>query len=711
MDIPPDALARVRLCLRQACGPWELSSALANSCVWLGVVGWALLLAQDDGSHLFPCGIGALPAMWQPPLRPLERSGPWPVCRAALGQSWTGQGMERPYPLPAATSPAASAALPLRKTEGALVALRPGQAPFTDEEQAFLASVADEVSDALLGLPLPHRADALPRLRQVERGAFVLDLGGQSISCDRVFAEQHRLAGPGRHPLSRVLAALPVADLPRAGTILGQLAAEPDAYEVIYRVLGGAGVRTLQARCSPRTDADDHVVLAGHVTDITYETDHAAWLEQRMHQQVRRAEQIGVLASACASARTTGELATAAHEVLAVFGADAVVLAEAVDGRLRLMTHHGQHGHHLEALRDVALCAATPLTDALREHRPVFISSHDDLVQVYPHYANTAPRLDRHAWAALPVPVSAPGARPTACLLSFSRPHAFTAEDHALLIAAAGLLGRALERCHAWETEHTRALELQRGLLPARLTAPPGTELAASYLPAAAGAHAGGDWYDALTLADGRLLLAVGDVEGHDTQAASLMGRVRTAIRAYAALIDDPALLLHHTNRLLTEDNDADPARSRTATCCLLVLDPATGRLDHASAGHAPPLAYVPPGADDPGTDGPGADHGRRRFEAEPGLPLGIFADSAYTTTSHQLPEGAQLLLYTDGLTDRSGVDPERARELLYGAFQEAASLPVTHALGHVTDRCLSRSRPDDDCALLLVRCVRHVTR
>ncbi|WP_051370427.1 PP2C family protein-serine/threonine phosphatase [Streptomyces sp. 142MFCol3.1] len=691
MTIPSDALDRVRAALRQVCSAWEMSAALAGSCAWLGVVGWALMPAQDDGAHLFPCGISGLPSVWEPPLRPLARSESWPICLAALGHVWTGHGQERPYPIPEADAPAAAAALPLRKSLGALVVLRPGPTPFTHVEQTFLCAVADEVAAVLAELPSPGQPDVLPQLREVERGAFTLDLTGQDITCDRVFATIHGLPGPGRHPLSAALAALPQADLPQAERLLHQLRQEPGTYEVIYRVVGFDGLHVMQARCSRSTEVADRVVLTGHVTDITRDADNAAWREERMHRQIRSAEQMRALASACASAGSTSELAAATCDVLAVFGADAIVLAEAADQHWHILTSHGQQPHHMEMLRTLELSASAPLTDALREHRAVFIASPDELVSAYPHYADLSPRLDRQAWAALPIPLSAPDARPAACLLSFTRPHAFTPEDHALLIAAAGLLGRALDRCRAWDTEHARAVELQKGLLPTALPHLTGIELAASYLPAASGAHAGGDWYDAYTTSSGRLLLGIGDIEGHDTQAASLMGRLRTAIRAYVALTEDPAELLHHTNRLLTEDNDNDPERARTATCCLILLDPATGDLSCASAGHPSPLLHSP-------------GSGSHELITGVGLPLGIFAEGTYRSTPHRLPENTQLLLHTDGLTDRPGTDPAEAHALLDEALEQAASLPAEAALQHITSHCLAGARPVDDCGALLVR-------
>ncbi|MFI1168083.1 PP2C family protein-serine/threonine phosphatase [Streptomyces sp. NPDC020801] len=691
MIVPSDALARVRAGVRQAGSAWELTGALAGLCGWMGAVGWALMLLQDDGSHLFPCGISGLAAEWEPPFRPLESSGDWPACLAALGRMWTGRDLERPYPMPLASGPAAAAALPLGKSQGTLVAVRPGRHPFSAAERVFLAEVAEEVSDCLLELVGADREKMVPRLREVERGAFALDLTRDEITCDHVFARQHGLPAPGRYPLTQVLAALPAGDLPRAQLLLGELRDRSGTYEVVYRVSSFEGVRHLQARCARLAVGSGPSLLTGHVTDITSDTDSAARREDRMHRQQQRAEQMHALASACASATGTRELAAAACDVLAVFGADAVVLAEAAGDRIHVLTSHGQAEHHLAAIDQVALSADSPLTDALCERRAVFTASHEELVAAYPHYANTTPRLDRQAWAALPIPVSNPEARPAACMLSFTRPHAFTPEDQALLMATAGLLGRALDRCRSWDLEHARAVELQQGLLPAALPTPPGLELTASYLPAAAGAYAGGDWYDAFPTSTGRLLLAIGDVEGHDTPAASLMGRLRTAIRAYAALTDDPAELLRHTNRLLTEDNTDDPHRARTATCCLISLDPVTARMSCAVAGHPRPLVHSP-------------SHPARELAVEGGLPLGTFADNRYPSTHHILADNAQLLLYTDGLTDRPGTDANRSRQRLRRAFRRAAALPGHTALDDIVTGCLAGTPITDDCALLLLR-------
>ncbi|MFD6419195.1 SpoIIE family protein phosphatase [Streptomyces sp. NPDC060194] len=668
-----------------------VTETLAKSCAWMGRVGWALILCQEDGTHLFPCAVAGLEAAWQPPLRLLSTTESWPVIRAALGQEGTGHDRTGPYPLPAAAGPVAWQALPMAKSQGALVALRPGDAPFDEVERTFLrraVQLAARYSVHLLLSAAPPQS--APGMRDIHQGCFVLDLATDMLEIDTTFARLHDLTAAGQFPLSDVVARLPSDDLESVEQMLRTLRSRHGSYELAYRLASPTGrPRRMQARCTTSGDlASAPTRISGHVTDVTADSTRAREREEHLREQLRRADRMITLASSAASATGTAQLAAAACEALAVFGADALVLAEADQGRTRIVTTIGYDAEHKAAVTGIDLSARAPLTDALREQEPVFTPSHDDLVALYPHYAATLPRLKRHAWAALPLPL-APSHPATACMFSFDRPHAFGPSDHPLLIAAAALLGRALERCRDFDTEHDRAIQLQRGLLPASLPRHPRLHLAASYHPAAPGAHAGGDWYDAFTLPDGRIALVIGDAEGHHTKAAVLMGRLRTTVRAYAATSPAPADILDLTNRVLAADNDADADNALLATCCVLALDPHTGQLEYATAAHPPPFFLSPAGEPiDP--------------EPEPGLPLGVLTDATCTTTRLVLPPGGRILLHTDGLTDTPGTDPDLALSRLGDAFLSTLSEPPALALHHITTGCLPEPAAHDDSALLL---------
>ncbi|MGO4430639.1 PP2C family protein-serine/threonine phosphatase, partial [Streptomyces sp. MCAF7] len=120
-----------------------------------------------------------------------------------------------------------------------------------------------------------------------------------------------------------------------------------------------------------------------------------------------------------------------------------------------------------------------------------------------------------------------------------------------LLIALSGLVAQALERARLFDAEHTRAQQLQRGLLPRALPVVPAVTAAACYLPTTEGMQVGGDWYDLIPLSGERVALVIGDVMGHGLSEAATMGRLRTAVHTLADLELPPDELLTHLNDLV----------------------------------------------------------------------------------------------------------------------------------------------------------------
>ncbi len=193
----------------------------------------------------------------------------------------------------------------------------------------------------------------------------------------------------------------------------------------------------------------------------------------------------------------------------------------------------------------------------------------------------------------------------------------------------------AVEAQRSYDEEHRIAVTLQRSLLQSRLPDVPGVELAVRYEPAGAQTEVGGDFYE-LTMLDGRLLVAIGDVAGHSLHAATVMAEVRHAVRAYAVEGHPPGAVLELVNRFM---RTVLPAES--ATLCLLTLEPDTGRVRLASAGHLPPLLQV---------------EGQARFLAPRGPLLGLNAPRP-ADLEFVLPRGGTLVLYTDGLIERRDAD------------------------------------------------------
>jgi GAF domain-containing protein len=226
------------------------------------------------------------------------------------------------------------------------------------------------------------------------------------------------------------------------------------------------------------------------------------------------------------------------------------------------------------------------------------------------------------------------------------------------------------------------AESLQRSVVLDRAPQFPGVRLAARYQPASS-YQLGGDWWDAFELADGRLALAVGDVAGHGVSAASAMTQLRTALRAYLFEGHSPAECLDRLDLLMAGLLD-----QRVATAVVAVLEPATGRLEVASAGHPPALLV---------RDG---DATELDVAARPLLGVGT---GQATTAELVLAPGTTLLLYTDGLVERRDVDmSERMGRLRDLAAATHGDGPLEAWLDDLL--AIQDAVADDDTTLLAVR-------
>ncbi|MGW1981332.1 SpoIIE family protein phosphatase [Streptomyces collinus] len=282
--------------------------------------------------------------------------------------------------------------------------------------------------------------------------------------------------------------------------------------------------------------------------------------------------------------------------------------------------------------------------------------------------------------AVLPLPAG--GRMAGACLIGWDRPHDFAPDERALLTASAGLAGQALLRAHAFDAEHELVGMLQRTLLPRRLPRLPGAVAVARYLPTTAGLEVGGDWYDVIPLADNHVAFVIGDVQGHNAGAATLMGQMRTALRAYAAEGHAPDVVATHANRLLL-----DMETDLFATCCYVDVDMEQGTAWCVRAGHLQPVLRHPDGSTE-------------IVEAEGGPPLGVLTRADFPMTPLRLQPGTVLALTTDGLVESAEADIDE------GMARFAAELAAADPghLGLVADALLTGAHRGDDVALLLMR-------
>ncbi|MDG9673967.1 SpoIIE family protein phosphatase [Micromonospora sp. DH14] len=247
-----------------------------------------------------------------------------------------------------------------------------------------------------------------------------------------------------------------------------------------------------------------------------------------------------------------------------------------------------------------------------------------------------------------------------------------------LVADRASLAGQA----RAQVLDRQAALALQHSLLPGRLPDVPGLDLAARYIPG----HdlgIGGDWYDVFTLPSGWLGAVIGDVSGHGLPSAVVMGRIRSALRAYALDSDDPAQALTSLDRKI---HHFEAGTLTTAVYALITPD--RTRVHISSAGHLPPLLAVP--------DLPSVP-----VSLAVDRPLGVGRPlSRRRTTVLDLPPGAALVFYTDGLVERRSEVIDTGIERLAGAVRPG---PAEALCDHIM-ATTAEEHPNDDIALLVIR-------
>jgi PAS domain S-box-containing protein len=265
-----------------------------------------------------------------------------------------------------------------------------------------------------------------------------------------------------------------------------------------------------------------------------------------------------------------------------------------------------------------------------------------------------------------------------------ARARRFTADDLGMLRLAADRVALALDHARVYEREHRIAETLQRSLLPEVMPNLPGLGVSARYVPAASEAEVGGDWFDVITMPGGQVGLVMGDVAGKGLSAASMVGSMRSALRAYALEGHEPAVVVERLNRLVWSELE----ESQMATLIYVVFDPLEGRLSWVNAGHLPLLRTS--------LDGDDAEY----LDGARSVPLGVMPFPTFEEGEAELPQGSTILLYTDGLVERPGEVIDSGLDALADAVAEGPG--GTDAL---LDHLLRVLSPDggaaDDVALL----------
>jgi CheY-like chemotaxis protein len=236
-----------------------------------------------------------------------------------------------------------------------------------------------------------------------------------------------------------------------------------------------------------------------------------------------------------------------------------------------------------------------------------------------------------------------------------------------------------VEALRSYAEEHLIALTLQRSLLPKTLPEVPGAAMSFRYLPASDQAEVGGDFYEALVVAD-RLLIGIGDVQGHSLYAATVMGELRHALRAFVSEGHPPLAITGLLNEVLRRYHPGI-----LATLCLVLYDPATGGMDIVNCGHMPMLIVAGPSA---------------TYVGEGGLILGLPVHHPHTLSA-SLPAGGTALLITDGLVEERKVLIDTNLDKLRNAALDVRDAGVEAFSDHLVAIFGPR---EDDVAMIALR-------
>ncbi|KOV72093.1 PAS/PAC sensor protein [Streptomyces sp. AS58] len=561
------------------------------------------------------------------------------------------------------------AALPVRRGAGAgcLLAVSERPAGFDTEDRKCLELIADAVA-------VPEAAEPA-EAGELQPGAFSLAMDSGRVEVGGDILDLFGLTRDEFDGRVETLLGLTVPeDLPSLMSVVEADHMSIGDRELEFRVLQPSGPPAwlrLRGRLVPGKEGRP-ARLVGTVSDAA-----------KLRSEVTDVARIQRLAAALATAGTVRDVSQAVVAALRrPLRADRIALAELEHERLIVTVLDPPEPEAWPELwrlewrtewPDAPVRAMPTLAAALREGR----------AQIWPAGTALEPALAEVGPGGLAVlPLPAGNRMAGACLIGWDAPHDFGADERALLTAAAGLAGQALMRAQAFDAEHELVGMLQRQLLPRRLPELPGAVAVARYLPATAGLEVGGDWYDVIPLPDNHVALVIGDVQGHSAAAATLMGQMRTALRAYALEGHPPDVVVSHANRLL-----AGLETDLFATCVYVDVDMEEGFAWCVRAGHVPPVLRHPDGS-------------TVIAEAEGGPPLGVAAQADFPMSPLRLPPGTLVALTTDGLVESADSDID---EGLARFAAELGAADPTH-LGLVADALLGSAHRGDDVALLLMR-------
>ncbi|MDX2594462.1 MULTISPECIES: SpoIIE family protein phosphatase [Streptomyces] len=433
--------------------------------------------------------------------------------------------------------------------------------------------------------------------------------------------------------------------------------------------------------------------IIGIVRDATEELDEAVVSRETAAQVAARRAQTNVVqiaTAALAHARTVQDVIDVVKDThgLTLLGSTSMVLGLVEAGRIRLVAE-GPAGTFVPGTRVTRIEEPYPMSEAVRTLSPCFIESPEEFADRFPLLWGQITGLRITSAAYLPLIAQA---RPIGAVgLLYSDRRGFSREERDVLVALGSSIAQSLQRAMLYEQEKDLAQGLQQAMLPRTIPSVRGADVAVRYRAAtvggALGRDIGGDWYDLIPLPGEKVGAVIGDVQGHDTHAAAVMGQLRIVLRAYAAEGHTPATVMARASVFLRElDTD------RFATCLYAEADLSTGVVQVVRAGHIDPVVRH-------------SDGTCRRVTVEGGLPLGLSAEFGrleYPVSTLELDPGHTLLLCTDGLVEQPGVDLDDGMLALTALIDSGPG-----EVRDLADRLIQMAEErggDDDVALLLLR-------
>ncbi|MEU0631255.1 SpoIIE family protein phosphatase, partial [Streptomyces sp. NPDC005989] len=431
--------------------------------------------------------------------------------------------------------------------------------------------------------------------------------------------------------------------------------------------------------------------IIGIVRDATQELADSTARRELDTERRRRTSLVDGTTAALAHARTVGDVIEVLKnsQGLAHLGATSLVMGLIEAGRIHLVAD-GPEDSFVPGTRYTRTDEQYPMSEVVRTLTPRFIESATDFATSYPILWPHISHLGITSAAYLPLIAQA---RPIGALgLLYSDKDGFTGDERNLLVALGSSIAQSLQRAMLYEQEHDLAEGLQQAMLPRRIPDVPGAQIAVRYRSARLGRDIGGDWYDVIPLPGGRVGAVIGDVQGHDTHAAAVMGQLRIVLRAYAAEGHSPATVMARASVFLHElDTD------RFATCTYAEADLTTGVVQLVRAGHVDPLVRE-------------SDGSCRRLPAEGGLPLGLSAEFGrleYPVSTVELDPGQTLVMFTDGLVEMPGADLDEGIQLLTAMVRNGPQ-DLQRLADRLCEEVDERGGEDDVAVLMLRRKAAH---